>query len=128
MRTIYLAGPINGCTDVEARGWRDAVKGELAGLYRFTDPMDDDFRGHEADNAAQIVRRDQARIRHAHIVLANAWRPSVGTPMEVAYAHKEGKHIIVVQPSPVSPWYEYHASHIAANLTSATSYLRARAA
>lgn len=23
MKTVYLAGPINGCTDDEAGGWRD---------------------------------------------------------------------------------------------------------
>jgi hypothetical protein len=27
---VYLAGPINGCTDEEAKGWRDQM---VAGIY-----------------------------------------------------------------------------------------------
>lgn len=128
MRTVYLAGPINGCTDAEAREWREQVKRELTGAYRCIDPMDDDFRGHEAENARTIVQRDKARIRGAETVLANVWRPSVGTPMEVQYAKGEGKTVVLIATEPVSPWYVYHASVIVPTVDAAIAHLRERAA
>lgn len=38
MTTVYLGGPINGCTDSEANGWRQGFMDSLAGC-KFLDPM-----------------------------------------------------------------------------------------
>lgn len=109
MRTLYLAGAIFGCTDQEARAWREMVKVALAGRYRFRDPMDRDYRGNEDQNVRQIVWRDLWDILRSHVVLVFAPKPSWGTAMEVVYARWMGKRVIAVARAPVSPWLQYHA-------------------
>ena len=39
---VYLCGPINGCTDTEAKNWREAVKEHFPASV---DPMKRDYRG-----------------------------------------------------------------------------------
>lgn len=107
--TVYLAGPINGCTDAEARAWRVRAT-ELLGSV--LNPMDRDYRGRETDNVAELVEADKADIDAASAVLAYCPTPSVGTSMEVLYAWLHGKHVVAVVPegTPVSPWLAYHST------------------
>lgn len=111
---VYLAGPINGCTDDEAKGWRERVKELVAplGIEAF-DPMDRDYRGREQEPgiAEKIVEQDKADIDAVAIVLVCYEKPSVGTSMEVLYAYERGKGVIVVNKSgkALSPWLLYHS-------------------
>lgn len=41
---VYLAGPINGCTDAEAKNWREELKTHFPNAI---DPMKRDYRGVE---------------------------------------------------------------------------------
>lgn len=63
-------------------------------------------------NVEEIVEGDLADIRGCDVVLANCWKPSYGTAMELVYAHGMGKRIVVVVPDPgrVSPWLRFHAT------------------
>jgi nucleoside 2-deoxyribosyltransferase len=106
---VYLAGPINGCTDDEALTWRDTVR------YRVNatciDPMRRDYRGREDECVNDIVEMDKKDIDRADIVLANCWQVSWGTAMEILYAWEHRKRVIAVVPDGVrvSPWLRYHA-------------------
>ena len=42
--TIYLAGPINGCSDDECNNWRDSFIKKMDGDYEFRNPMMRDYR------------------------------------------------------------------------------------
>lgn len=104
--SVYLAGPIFGCTDDEAKGWRETASLLLGGDV--IDPMDRDYRGIE-DLSTSMVDADLSAIRESTAVLAYALRPSWGTAMEIRHAWAMGKRVVaVVGDGPVSPWLRYH--------------------
>lgn len=111
---VYLGGPINGCTDDEAHGWRTDAKAQLeADWFEWLDPMDRDYRGREMEPgiAAEIVELDKRDIDSCDVLLMNCPKPSVGTSMEVYYGWATGKTVVVVVPvgHTPSPWLVYHA-------------------
>lgn len=110
--TIYLAGPINGCTDAECKDWRNAVKSMLP-QHRFLDPMSRDYRGKEAANVEEIVVNDKQDILNCDILFAYYTKPSVGTSMEILFAWENGIEVVLVNASGnenISPWLLYHAN------------------
>ena len=114
---VALEGPINGCTDDEAHGWREAVKSSLAERgHTWWDPMDHDFRGRELEPgvAAEIVELDMAGMSSSDVLLVNAPKPTWGTAMAIYIGWSLGKRVIVVHPEGTvpSPWVVYHASEI----------------
>lgn len=128
MRTIYLCGAINGCTDSEATDWREKVKRELYGRYEFLDPMRRDYRGCEDENVNAIVRGDIADIEASDVLLVAAGRPSWGTAMETWYAARLGsKRIEVVCSGRVSPWLRFCADRVHPSLDAAIAGLREEA-
>jgi hypothetical protein len=109
--SVYLAGPINGCTDAEMFDWRRDLIRRMPNTT-FADPTVRDYRGIEDANVAAIVEQDKADIDGCDIVVAYCPRPSVGTSMEVLYAWQDGgKAVFVWAPpgAPVSPWLRYHS-------------------
>lgn len=111
---VYLGGPINGCTDEEASGWREAVKPLLEERgHSWLDPMARDYRGREMEPgiAAEIVENDKEDIGQCDLLLMSCPKPSVGTSMEVFYGHSLGLPVIAVIPAgqTPSPWIVYHA-------------------
>lgn len=114
---VYLGGPINGCTDEEANGWREAVKAVLAQRgHEWCDPMDRDYRGREMEVgvAAEIVQGDKRDIHACDVLLMNAPKPSYGTAMEIHFGWVRHKRVIVVHPEGTtpSPWVVFHAHEI----------------
>lgn len=122
---VYLCGPIHGCTDEEARGWRDEAKRGLGGVT-FVDPMDRDFRGNEEDNVHLIVNGDKAEIASCDVLLVNAERPSWGTAMEIHEAWQSSKLVVAFCSGRVSPWLRYHCTVVFPTLTDALVYLGER--
>lgn len=110
--TIYLCGAINGCTDSEAKDWREKVKRQLGYSYQFLDPMRRDYRGREDDCVDEIVYGDYADIAQSDIILAAADRPSWGTAMEIHHAFGIGKRVISVCEGRVSPWLRKHSTTV----------------
>ena len=110
---IYLAGPINGCSDNEATTWREWFKERSLPRFSFIDPMKRDYRGKELYCYREIVD-PQIDIRNSDIVVVMYVKPSVGTSMEVFFAWSIGKPVIVINESdgPISPWLRYHSSSI----------------
>lgn len=107
---IYLAGPINDCTDGQAHGWRDIVMGALEKYHTFANPMVRDYRGKEAEHVADIVDGDLADLATCDLLLAYCWKPSYGTAMEIWHAVRDLRiPVHAVCAPPVSPWVAYHA-------------------
>jgi len=125
---VYLAGPINGCTDDEANTWRDIAKSAL-GKENCIDPMRRDYRGREDECLDEIVILDKLDIVDSDVVLANCWQFSVGTSMEVLFASERGKSVIaVVKPgATVSPWLRFHALAVVDDLDRALTLIKGSA-
>ena len=119
MKTIYLCGPIEGCTDHEAIDWRRTVRHAWEGDV--LDPMRRDYRGHTDEHYKDIVELDKIDIAACDIVLANFGnydKPSVGTCMEIITAWQLHKYVIAVIPLSVdaSPWLRYHSNRVCYSL------------
>jgi nucleoside 2-deoxyribosyltransferase len=112
MTTIYLCGPINGCTDEECKDWREAVKARWPG--ETLDPMRRAYRGKETESVNEIVEFDKIDVTNSDVILVNYDKPSVGTSMEVLYAFERGKLVVVVakEGASISPWLRYHSHKI----------------
>jgi hypothetical protein len=124
MKTVYLCGAINGCTDQQCKDWRNYTKEKLKGKYEFLDPMRRDFRGKEDSSVKEIVNGDYYDINHTDILLGNANSPSWGTGMEIHYAYQIGKKVILVcNAERVSPWLRYHSDKIVKTLDEAIELL-----
>lgn len=125
---IYLAGPINGCTDQEASDWRQASIQALHS-YECFDPMVRDYRGREDEAVNEIVEYDKADIDQCEFLLVNYAKPSVGTSMEILYAWERHKWIFIVAApgTPLSPWLRYHSHYIFSSFHAAWRHLEARA-
>lgn len=117
--TIYLAGPIHDCSDAEAMSWRDEAREHLQEHYEIRDPMRRDYREGKSD-LSMVVSQDLDDILQSDIVLAYAWKASVGTSMEVWEASQHlGKTVIVVAPDECSLWLRYCADHLVHSLQDA---------
>ncbi|TIL94656.1 MAG: hypothetical protein E5Y73_11135 [Mesorhizobium sp.] len=112
LKTIYLCGPINGCTDEECTDWREFVKGIWSGPT--LDPMRRDYRGKEDNSVKEIVELDKIDVINSDVILVNYDKPSVGTSMEILYAFERGKLVVVVAKdgTRISPWMRYHSHAI----------------
>lgn len=121
---VYLGGPINGCSDDEANGWRDGFRALLPDC-EFIDPMVRDYRGREDDSVREIVEFDKKDINDADVVLAYCWQASWGTAMEIFYAWEHGRTVVVVVPegARVSPWLRYHSNTVLSTLADAARYI-----
>jgi nucleoside 2-deoxyribosyltransferase len=110
---IYLAGPINGCSDAEAFDWRDDMTARLEG-HTIISPMVRDYRGRENENVKEIVEGDKEDIRRSDVVIAYCPRPSVGTSMEVYLAWATQKLVLIYAPADasISPWLRYHSHEV----------------
>src|SRR5262245_54473935 len=124
VKTLYLCGPINGCTDEECKDWRELAKVAWGGPT--IDPMRRDYRGKEDQAYDEIVELDKIDVMNADAILVNYDKPSVGTSMEVLYAFERGKLVVVVakKGERISPWLRYHSHKITNSFTEALSYLR----
>lgn len=126
--SIYLAGPIAGQTVDGAVDWREIVADALYGSVRCFSPMrgkEHALRDHAGDKPLPatgypegddlltdrgIVARDLLDIRRVDLVFCNldisADRVSVGTMVEIGYAHALGKPILFIMGK-ATPWGLY---------------------
>lgn len=123
MQTVYLAGPIAGCTDAENHDWRNTVKLALGGKFKFLDPTDRDTRkiALTDDECINLVESDIRDIKRSDIILAHVWKTSAGTSMEFVYAKKIlYKTVIAICPGEyLSPWVFYHSDWVVRSLDEA---------
>jgi len=121
---VYLCGPINGCTDEEAKEWRETAKLRLPDTL---DPMKRDYRGREVECYREIVDFDKMDVVNSDLMLVNYDKPSVGTSMEVLYAWTKGKPVLVVcrPETTISPWLRYHSTKIVHSFEAAFQWIEA---
>jgi len=121
MKAVYLAGPINGCSDEECMTWRAQARNLLStGQFDILDPMDFDFRGSEGRAAKEIVTTDLHAIAACDFLLVNANRPSWGTAMEVVRAWDAGKSVVAFADTDTpSPWLVMHTHAVVKSLEAA---------
>jgi nucleoside 2-deoxyribosyltransferase len=121
---LYLCGPINGRSDDDCRSWREQVKTLWPDCL---DPMRRDYRGRELEPgiAAEIVAGDLEDINASDALIVYFDKPSVGTSMEVFYAHQQGKPVVVIDKSgaPLSPWLVHHATRVVGTVEEALQCL-----
>lgn len=144
--TIYLCGPIQGCTAGEASNWRNTAASLLAPQFGVLDPLRDKYNpdgaGFREDNAPgtyaahltsrmytdrEIVMRDLQDIRQCRAVLRYFEKPSEGSAHESAYAASMDKPLVLVTQLPVnelSPWTRFHAVKILTTVEEACSYIK----
>jgi len=120
---LYLAGPIAGRTDADYKTWRKMTASQWPG--KTLDPMRRDYRSITigAEVAAEIVAGDLLDIRNSDALLVYFDQPSVGTSMEVFYAHhvlRKPVFIINVSGAPLSAWLVHHSTAIFEELTDMT--------
>lgn len=122
MTTIYLCGPINGCTDSDAKDWREHVKSKHPNTI---DPMRRDYRGREAESYREIVDLDKRDVEAADVILVNYDKPSVGTSMEVYHAWLHRVPVVVVcrPETAISPWLRYHSTKIVHSFEAALAWV-----
>lgn len=126
---VYMAGPINGCNDDEAHGWRQSFDAKMCSVGITTlDPMRRDYRGREDECVDEIIEGDKKDIFAADVFFAYCWQVSWGTAMEIHFAWLNHKPVILAVPKgqPISPWLRYHSTSILPSLDAATTAIAAR--
>jgi nucleoside 2-deoxyribosyltransferase len=119
---IYLAGPINGCSDNECCGWREKAK-ILLDPHVCVDPMIRDYRNIEDLAYISLVEDDKNDIDSCDVVLAMCSKPSVGTSMEILYAWENNKIVVVIGFGKLSPWIRYHSRVVVSSLSEAVKFI-----
>jgi len=104
----YLSGPMEGCTEEEANGWRRYAASRLAPHMTVRIPE----LAPNYDDYVQMVQRDIDDIAASRYVLVNPWKTSTGTSMEAMLAHTTQKWVVVVERPDgyVNPWLRVHSS------------------
>lgn len=115
-RAVYLSGPISGCSEEQAAGWRKYVAARLASGILVIDPMrdavdfsvlseeslDDAARLRNITHGREILVRNRTDIRRCDLLLANflgAQRVSIGSIGEICWAEAFHKPVIIVRES-----------------------------
>ena len=89
-RVVYLSGPLSGCNREQRQNWRSEVQ-NLSPHFQYIDPTG---WGESYDFSRQLKALDEADI-----VVANMWKVSVGTTMDVWNARYRGKPIVLIDPN-----------------------------
>jgi len=128
MRYVYLAGPMEGCTDSEMTEWRDHARELLGPGIRGISPT----RGPEYHREpTSIMRRDEFDVRQCDVLLANlsyGRRAPLGTVMEIGWAYILRKPVILVSGRRTATEHPMVASAVtyeASTLEEAVGYIRA---
>lgn len=111
-QTIYLAGPISGCSYGECTNWREAFKTLVPASVRCLSPMrgkdylagedviDGSYPEHTLSCSRGIMTRDFFDCTRADLLVVNlsgcGSRVSIGTVMEIAWAFQRRTPVIVV--------------------------------
>lgn len=146
MKSVYLAGPILGKTVAEANDWRAAMSLKLArfnilgisplrceppginGVYEgsYDDPKFGHMRAIASKNLFDVRNCD---VTLAYLPLSQrlSHQPSIGTLIELAYAHALGKSTILVTDDPTllqHPLVQMCAGWVLPDLESAVELLK----
>jgi hypothetical protein len=102
-------------------GWRlEAIK--LLGEHNVVCPV---FRPEELSHSDQkaMVEQDLYDLGRCGGVLANLWKPSAGSSMELWQAHLDRKLTAVVAPKPAGAWVRYVSDYLTDSVADACWWL-----
>jgi nucleoside 2-deoxyribosyltransferase len=118
----YLAGPAEKCSWDETHVWRNYATNILGSLNVFN-PMKRKYEDKDVQYR-DLVEADKNEIYRSDIILANCWKKSVGTSMEMIFAYQLGKLVVTVyKDTEMDPWLKYHSTVMFDNLDKALSYI-----
>ncbi len=129
-KSVYLAGPMEGCSYDEAANWREEAATKLAEYgIDARNPMIRDFRDAFANGDGidpdEVVIPDKMDILQSDAILVWYSQKSTGTAMEMLYAYYWHIPIVVVEiKKPANPWIDYHADYVCENLEDAVGIIR----
>src|SRR5262245_17847212 len=122
---IYTSGPMRQTSKRQCLGWRQSLIKKYP-QHKFLDPT----RHNIPDNdilrySARIVANDLADIREADAVLANVWKYSAGTSMEIGFAFTSGKIVVIVAPETFHDdvWLQEHSHFMTTRLHDGMQFL-----
>lgn len=127
---IYLLGPINGCSDAEAKNWRDYLTSQLAALgHTVLDPMRRDYRGREMEPgiADEIVLGDEQDCQDCDMGIRFAPKPSEGSAQENYFLFRVlKKPVVTIVPEGAarSPWLTRHCTALVTTEREAVDYVK----
>lgn len=125
MKKIALEGPINKCTDAQAKDWREQAKAALGDVFMFHDPMQFDCRGREAELKDALVRFDETGMASSDFSLVNAETPGWGTGIGIQFMYALHRPIFAVCSSDrPSPWLVDRMARIFKTWDEAFAHLR----
>ena len=123
MFSIYLAGHINS----ESYKWRNSWSNKLSKLgYKIFNPelfKTDYTNQHDIDTTLVIL--DKEAIKNCNLVLVNLTHISVGTSMEIMWAHTNKVPVLVVSTDKksINIWHKFHCE-IVPNFTQACKVIK----
>ncbi|MCW4008152.1 MAG: nucleoside 2-deoxyribosyltransferase [Candidatus Bathyarchaeota archaeon] len=130
--TVFISGPILGMENEQ--GYRDVITKICVKLgLDVIDPWRREkilYKGDEKcwwDNvpAYGFIQRDLDDIDRSDIIIAYLPKLSAGACMELFYAKRKGKQVIVVsEMEHLSPWIKYHSDMIIKRLDELESALK----
>lgn len=118
--SVYLAGPISGCSYAGATDWRDAAKSWLEPDIAAFSPMrhkeyllgehaiQDSYDQHYLSTMRAIMTRDFRDATKCDMIIANvahAPRVSIGTVMEIAWGFQARVPVVLVCEGKENPHY-----------------------
>jgi hypothetical protein len=106
MKTVYLSGGIKDFTEEDKHDWRERAKKLLK--TNWIDPTRFSYDGRHPEHVVETDKRD---IMASDYLLVYFIRPSVGTSMEIMYAHFHDIPVYTVNEFgyDLSPWLLYHS-------------------
>ena len=88
--TIHLSGPLAGCNESQRTRWRAEFK-RLCHGYECIDPSE---WGADWD-----FSRDLDAVDRCDVLVANMWKESIGTTLEIMHARSRGKPVVLLDPN-----------------------------
>lgn len=127
--TVYLSGPPITTQDHSlpiTADWKAyATSMFLRSGITVANPIELDLSGFitKVDNATGAVKHSLSLIDRADSLLANLTQITESVTMEMFYAHRQGKQVVVVGSEPFSPWVLFHSEARFQKLKEALDYL-----
>ncbi len=126
---IYLSGPSNKTNDPSvpiSADWKTyAASTFLKSGITVANPIELDLSGFisSVDESGNAVKYSLNLIDRADSILANIVQITESTTMEIFYAHRQGKRVVVVGNEPFNPWILFHSEKRFSKLREALDYI-----
>lgn len=127
--SVYLSGPHSNFVDPTSQITSDWKAFAATTFFRsgisVANPIDLDFSGISEDyvDPTSSIKHSLNLIDKADSLLANLLQITESATMEVFYAYRQGKQVVVIGNKPFNPWVLKHSEARFQNLKEALDYL-----